>query len=104
MDPRQLKMWVKLATVGIGLVITVWSLRAGPLLGGGPGPSTPGNIAGNGIAGVCQEQKVAQQLSGTTGASGASAGTLATAGMSGGARALLQQLNGGSLTCPTTPG
>ena len=100
MDPRQMKMWVKLATVVIGLVITIWSLRAGPLLGGGSGPSSPGGIAGNGINGVCQEQRVAAALSGASGSSGAAAGTLSTAGLSGGARSLLEQLNGGSLDCP----
>lgn len=104
MDPRQLKMWVKLATVAIGLVITIWSLRAGPLLGAGAGPSSPGGIAGNGINGVCREQAVAAELNGGAGSSGAASGTLSTAGLSGGARSLLEQLNGGSLRCPKQPG
>ncbi len=97
MDPRQLKMWVKLATVAIGAALTIWSLRPGPMFGGGSGPSSPGGIAGNGIGGVCKQQAVAAQLSG---ASGNAPGTLPTAGLSGGARSLLEQLNGGSLRCP----
>ncbi len=87
---------MKLAGVVLGLVLTLWSLRPGSLLGGS-GPSSPGGIAGNGIAGICAEQQVAAQLSGT---SGTSADTLATAGLSGGARSLLQELYGGSLRCP----
>jgi hypothetical protein len=101
MDPRQLKMWVKLATVAIGLAITIWSLRAGPLLGGGSGASSPGGIVGNGINGACREQAVAAQLSG---ASGTTASTLSTAGLSGGARSLLEQLDGNSLRCPKQSG
>lgn len=101
MDPRQLKMWVKLGTVVVGLALTIWSLRAGALLGGGSGPSTPPNLVRNGIAGACRQQQVAQQLDGAGGSAGATSGTLATTGLSGGARGLLTQLNGGSLACPT---
>ncbi len=102
MDPRYLKMWVKLVTVAIGLAVTIWSLRAAPLLGGGSGPASPGGLAHNGIAGACQEQRLAGQIDGSTG--GSSAGTLATSGVSGGARALLRELDGSSLACPSTPG
>ncbi|MHB1928257.1 MAG: hypothetical protein ACYCUG_02300 [Acidimicrobiales bacterium] len=47
---------------------------------------------------MCQEQHQAAALSGEP---STSPQTLDTAGLSGGAAALLKEINGGSLACPT---
>lgn len=91
---REIKRWMKLVTVTIGIIITVWSLRGG--LGGGTSLN-PMNIGGNGIAGICQEQQVAAMLSGQ---SGTTPQTLATGELTAGATKTLRAMNGGSLACP----
>lgn len=93
-SPREIRIWVRLGLVAIGLVVTVWSLRG--LAFGGGSALNPMNVGGNGIAGVCKEQQATAAAAGQ-----APSGTVSTAGLSGGATGLLKQLNGGTLNCPT---
>lgn len=94
MDPARIKLTVKLGTLLVGAVMTIWSLH-GLVPGAGSHPAT--NLVRTGLSGVCADQAATAAAAGTP-----AAAAPATSAVPAADQAMAAAIGDGSLTCPPT--
>jgi hypothetical protein len=98
---------MKLMGLVVMTIVTIFTARECDSNISGASQLDPANIARTGVAGVCADQQAAAAAGSADGDTSGSPGTVASpselnsAGVPGGAQALLQAL-GGNLSCPTS--